>query len=277
MEKIGLLAGTGHLPIEFARAAKAAGYEVCAVALLPETDPGLEAECADFRYINIAKLGGILKHLQKSGVKKVTMLGKVTKELLMNGRHELPDFKMVTFLATLPNRKDDTIMLGFVRELNKAGIEVLDQTVLIRLLMPETGCLTKRKPTADEEKDIAFGLRMAKELGRLDVGQTVVVKGLAVMALEAIEGTDACIARGGELARGGLINHRRERENMERNVRDAFFAIYAIERTLPRCRPTISRWKGFYMANTDKWYYAYVIEGDTIKVVDACHAQNMHE
>ena len=208
MEKIGLLAGTGHLPIEFARAAKAAGYEVCAVALLPETDPGLEAECADFRYINIAKLGGILKHLQKSGVKKVTMLGKVTKELLMNGKHELPDFKMVTFLATLPNRKDDTIMLGFVRELNKAGIEVLDQTVLIRLLMPETGCLTKRtkrKPTADEEKDIAFGLRMAKELGRLDVGQTVVVKGLAVMALEAIEGTDACIARGGELARGGAV------------------------------------------------------------------------
>ena len=112
---------------------------------------------------------------------------------------------MVTFLATLPNRKDDTIMLGFVRELNKAGIEVLDQTVLIRLLMPETGCLTKRKPTADEEKDIAFGLRMAKELGRLDVGQTVVVKGLAVMALEAIEGTDACIARGGELARGGAV------------------------------------------------------------------------
>ena len=189
MEKIGLLAGTGHLPIEFARAAKATGYEVCAVALLPETDSGLEAECADFRYINIAKLGGILKHLQKIGVKKVTMLGKVTKEILMSGKHELPDFKMVTFLATLPNRKDDTIMLGFVRELNKAGIEVLDQTVLIRLLMPETGCLTKRKPTADEEKDIAFGLRMAKELGRLDIGQTVVVKGLAVMALEAIEGT----------------------------------------------------------------------------------------
>ena len=197
MEKIGLLAGTGHLPIEFARAAKAAGYEVCAVALLPETDEGLAAECASFQYINIAKLGGILKHLQKNGVKKVTMLGKVTKELLMNGKHELPDFKMVTFLATLPNRKDDTIMLGFVRELNKAGIEVLDQTVLIRLLMPETGCLTKRKPTKDEEKDIDFGLRMAKELGRLDVGQTVVVKGLAVMALEAIEGTDACIARGG--------------------------------------------------------------------------------
>ena len=205
MEKIGLLAGTGHLPIEFARAAKAAGYEVCAVALLPETDESLAAECASFQYINIAKLGGILKHLQKNGVKKVTMLGKVTKELLMNGKHELPDFKMVTFLATLPNRKDDTIMLGFVRELNKAGIEVLDQTVLIRLLMPETGCLTKRKPTKDEEKDIDFGLRMAKELGRLDVGQTVVVKGLAVMALEAIEGTDACIARGGALARGGAV------------------------------------------------------------------------
>ena len=165
MEKIGLLAGTGHLPIEFARAAKAAGYEVCAVALLPETDPGLEAECADFRYINIAKLGGILNHLQKSGVKKVTMLGKVTKELLMNGKHELPDFKMVTFLATLPNRKDDTIMLGFVRELNKAGIEVLDQTVLIRLLMPETGCLTKRKPPPRRKRISPSASAWRKNLG----------------------------------------------------------------------------------------------------------------
>ena len=205
MERIGLLAGVGHLPVEFARAARAEGYEVYAVALLPETDEGLRAECAGWQYINIAKLGGILKFLQKNDIHKVTMLGKVTKELLMNGRHELPDFKMVTFLATLPNRKDDTIMLGFVRELNKAGIEALDQTELIRILMPETGCLTKRKPTAEEEKDIAFGFRMAKELGRLDVGQTAVVKGLAVMALEAIEGTDACIARGGELARGGAV------------------------------------------------------------------------
>ncbi len=205
MERIGLLAGAGHLPLEFARAAKAAGYEVCAVGLLPETDEGLAAECAEYQYINIAKLGGILKYLKKHDIRKVTMLGKVTKELLMNGKHELPDFKMVTFLAMLPNRKDDTIMLGFVRELNKEGIEVLDQTILIRLLMPETGCLTKRRPTADEEKDIAFGLHMAKELGRLDVGQTVVVKGLAVMALEAIEGTDACIARGGALARGGAV------------------------------------------------------------------------
>ena len=66
-------------------------------------------------------------------------------------------------------------------------------------------------------------------------------------------------------------------EDVERNVRDAFFAIYAIERVLPRRQPTISRWAGYYMANTDKWYYAYTIEGDMIKVVDACHAQNMHE
>ena len=205
MEKIGLLAGTGHLPVEFARAARAEGYEVHGVALLPETDEGLSAECAGFKYINIAKLGGILSHLKKCGIKKVTMLGKVTKEILMSGKHELPDFKMITFLATLPDRKDDTIMLGFVRELNKAGIEVLDQTILIKLLMPQVGVLTRRKPTAEELEDIKFGFSMAKELGRLDVGQTVVVKGRAVMALEAIEGTDACIARGGALARGGAV------------------------------------------------------------------------
>ena len=66
-------------------------------------------------------------------------------------------------------------------------------------------------------------------------------------------------------------------EDMERNVRDAFFAIYAIERSLPRRKPTLSRWAGYHMANTDKWYYAYIIEGDTIKVIDACHAKNIHE
>lgn len=76
---------------------------------------------------------------------------------------------------------------------------------------------------------------------------------------------------------GNKYHHTYSFEDMERNVRDAFFGIYAIERSLPRRRPTISRWKGYHMANTDKWYYAYIIEGDTITVVDVCHAQNMHD
>ena len=123
----------------------------------------------------------------------------------MNGRHELPDWRMVKLLLSLPDHKDDTLMLKFVAELKKEGIELIDQTLLIRPLMPSPGTLTRRAPSENERRDMEFGFRMAKEIGRLDVGQTAVVKGMAVMALEAIEGTDACIKRGGKLARGGAI------------------------------------------------------------------------
>ena len=117
----------------------------------------------------------------------------------------MPDARLMQLILSLPDRKDDTIMMMFVRELAKIGVQAFDQTVLIRKLMPHRGVLTKRQPTEDERQDMEFGLTMARELGRLDVGQTVVVKNRAVMALEAIEGTDACIRRGGELARGGAV------------------------------------------------------------------------
>ncbi len=204
MEKIGLLAGAGKLPVECARAAKALGYDVCAVALLAETDPELADFAADYKEISVAHLDAILSYLKEKEVKKVTMIGKVTKELLFNGKVQ-PDARMLQLIMSLPDRSDDTIMMMFVKELAKAGMEVFDQTVLIRNLMPQRGSITKREPTEDQRKDMEFGFRMAKELGRLDVGQTVVVKNTAVMALEAIEGTDACIRRGGELANGGAV------------------------------------------------------------------------
>ena len=96
-------------------------------------------------------------------------------------------------------------MMAFVRELARAGIQTFDQTKLIRKLMPHRGTITQREPTEQEQRDMEFGFRIAKELGRFDIGQTVVVKNLAVMALEAIEGTDACIERGGKLANGGAV------------------------------------------------------------------------
>ncbi|MBR6710078.1 MAG: UDP-2,3-diacylglucosamine diphosphatase LpxI, partial [Selenomonadaceae bacterium] len=135
---------------------------------------------------------------------KVTMLGKVTKELLFNGKVQ-PDARMLQLLMSLPDRNDDTVMMMFVQELAKAGIQAFDQTALIKALMPQPGTISKREPTDAERADMEFGFKIAKELGRLDIGQTVVVKNQAVMALEAIEGTDACIRRGGELAHGGAV------------------------------------------------------------------------
>lgn len=204
MERVGLLAGIGKLPTECAKAAKMMGIEVYAVALLPDTDPELKDVAADYQEISIAHLDAILNYLKENDIRKVTMLGKVTKELLFNSKVQ-PDPRLLQLIMSLPDRKDDTIMMMFVQELAKAGIQAFDQTALIRALMPQKGVITKKQPSAEEEKDIEFGFRIAKELGALDIGQTVVVKNAAVMALEAIEGTDACIRRGGELSGGGAV------------------------------------------------------------------------
>ena len=204
MERLGILAGVGKLPVECARAAKRKGYEVYAVALLPDTDPAIAQFATDFQKISVVHLDAILNYLTQNQIKYVTMIGKVTKELLFNAA-VMPDARMLQLIMSLPDRSDDTIMMMFVRELAKAGIETFDQTKLIRSLMPGRGTITKREPTSEERQDLEFAMRMAKELGRLDVGQTVVVKNRAVIALEAIEGTDACVLRGGQLAGAGTV------------------------------------------------------------------------
>ena len=204
MEKLGILAGTGKLPVECARAAKQLGYEVYAVGLLEDSDPSIAEFAKDFQFISVAQLDSILGYLKSNQIRKVTMIGKVTKELLFNGAVQ-PDMRMLQLIMSLPDRQDDTIMIAFVRELAKAGIQTFDQTSLVRKLMPHRGTITNREPTEQEHQDMEFGFRIAKELGRLDIGQTVLVKNRAVMALEAIEGTDACIERGGKLSHGGAV------------------------------------------------------------------------
>lgn len=204
MEKLGLLAGAGKLPVECARAARQLGYEVYAVGLLPETDSQLAEIATDFKSISVAQLDAILNYLKENGVRRVTMLGKVTKELLFNGAVK-PDARMLQLIMALPDRSDDTIMMAFVRELAMNGFQAFDQTALIRKLIPRRGTITEREPSAAERQDLEFGFMIAKELGRLDIGQTVVIKNRAVMALEAIEGTDECILRGGKLANGGAV------------------------------------------------------------------------
>ena len=205
METLGLLAGIGHLPVDVAQSAKKLGYKVVAIAVVADTDPELPENADAFYTINVGKVGKILQTLKQHDVKNVTMIGKVTKEVLYKNGVMIPDLTTIRVLASLPDRKDDTIMNAIVKLIEDKGMHVMDQTVLIQPLLPEPGVLTKRKPTEQEWEDMRFGFRMAKELGRLDIGQTVVVKNRAVMALEAIEGTDACILRGGFLGKGGVV------------------------------------------------------------------------
>jgi DUF1009 family protein len=206
MEILGLIAGIGHLPVDVAKSAKSLGYQVVAVAVVPDTDPELPAAVDKFYQIHVGKVGKILDTLKSNGVTSVTMIGKVTKETLYKAGAIIPDLRTIKLLASLPDRKDDTIMNAMVKELEGEGLQVMDQTVLIQAVTTgQPGVLTKRQPTEKELADMEFGFAMAKEIGRLDIGQTVVVKNRALMAVEAIEGTDACILRGGQLGKGGVI------------------------------------------------------------------------
>ena len=204
MEKVGLLAGVGNLPVEFVRAAKQTGHEVIVIAVVDEPAPELALEADVYYTINVAKLDKVIRTMKKEGVTKITMIGKVTKEILFKGL-KFPDLRAIKLLARLRNRKDDTIMLAIVEELAKDGLEVVDQTIYLKPLMPSVGVLTQRTPTEKENDDIRFGFAAAKAIGGMDIGQTVVVKNKAVMAVEAIEGTDSCIRRGGTLGRGHAV------------------------------------------------------------------------
>ncbi|NCU38809.1 LpxI family protein [Candidatus Saccharibacteria bacterium] len=205
METLGLLSGIGHLPVDVAQSAKAMGYRVVAIGVVPGVDQELAASVDAYYDIHIGKLGKIVDTLKKNNVSKVTMIGKVTKEILYSEGAIIPDFRAIKLLASLPDRKDDTIMSAIVKELENEKMQVMDQTLLIQPLLPAPGVLSKRQPTAEELEDIDFGFQVAKEIGRLDIGQTVVVKNKAVMAVEAIEGTDACILRGGTLGKGVIV------------------------------------------------------------------------
>lgn len=205
MAKVGLIAGIGNLPVEFMRAAQHEGYEVVVISVVTNGAPELQAEADAYYQISVFKSDTVIKTFLKEGVTDVTMLGKVTKEHLYKKITTIPDMRTMKLLNRLRNRKDDTIMLAIVDELEKEGLSVADQTKYMRSLMPPVGVMTTRKPTEVEQLDIEFGFTLAKQMGALDIGQTVVVKEQAAMAIEAIEGTDECIKRGGALGREGAV------------------------------------------------------------------------
>lgn len=204
MRTIGLIAGKGDLPRSIAEEAGRNGLRVVAVALDPVADPESLSAAYIVESVNVGKLGKMIAALKKHGVKEAVFAGKVSKELLYKNRIT-PDARAIKLLFTLKDRKDDTIMLAITRELEKEGITLLDTAAFCPGLLSKEGVFTKKKPSSAQWKDIEFGFAAAKEMGRLDIGQTVVVKNRAVMAVEAIEGTDKAIERGGKLAVKGAV------------------------------------------------------------------------
>ncbi|MDI6869809.1 MAG: UDP-2,3-diacylglucosamine diphosphatase LpxI [Bacillota bacterium] len=198
-----ILAGRGALPVEAAREARRRGEAPVVVALVGGTDPGLSAEGGSFHRVPLGELERLLSLLRAEGVVRALLAGKVTKELLF--RDFVPDERMAALLSRVADRDDDTLLLAVVEELAAAGVTVQRQDEYLGHLLAPAGLLSRRAPDEREWADIRYGFARAKEIAGLDLGQTVVVKNLAVLAVEAIEGTDACLRRGGELGRGGSV------------------------------------------------------------------------
>jgi hypothetical protein len=204
VKNIGIIAGTGDIPMIIARDARERGFRGISIALENLASHNLSRVSDEIKWINVGKLGELIDTLKKFDVKEAIMAGKVSKTLLYKSKLT-PDMRAVKLLFSLKDKSDDSILNAITKELEKEGIHVIDTPTFSPHLLTPEGVLTDDPPTMDEWKDIEFGWRIAKEIGRLDIGQTVVVKGQAVMAVEAIEGTDEAILRGGKLSGKGAV------------------------------------------------------------------------
>jgi DUF1009 family protein len=199
--RIGILAGYGRLPITFAIEAGRAGLDVVAIGITPDVDLELGEHVKGLQRLFIGRWQEVLDALHKADVYDLYLLGKVNKGILFSGAPV--DARFIQVVSSVQERNDDNIILAFVADLEAEGFVVREQDRLLPALMPKSGVLAGKQPSEREWGDISFGFRMAKGVAGLDIGQTCVVKGGAVLAVEAIEGTDACIRRGGQLGRGG--------------------------------------------------------------------------
>jgi len=201
---LGLIAGYGSLPHAVATEAQQKGYHIFAVGLEHLADSSLEQIVDDIRIISVGKLGKIISTLKKAGVQEAVLAGKVPKTLLYK-KKIIPDLRAVKVLMSLKDQKDDTILLALTNELENEGIHLLNTTDFTANIMATEGVMTRKKPSKDNMRDAEFGFPIAKRIGGLDIGQTIIVKDRAVMAVEAIEGTDEAIRRGGTLAGEGAV------------------------------------------------------------------------
>lgn len=203
--RIGLLAGCGELPIVFAEAAASLKKEVVVFGVKGHTDRRAEAFAASAHYLDFGSLGDLPKLLKEEKIKRVVMAGGLPKKELYNPSTRL-DPTAQALIGNTSNRGDDHLLRAFELFLRvKCGVRVIDSRSFLKALLAPKGVLTKRAPTEAEWKDLRFGRRIAQAIGKMDIGQTVVVKQGVVLAVEALEGTDNAIRRAGELAKEGAV------------------------------------------------------------------------
>lgn len=203
MEKIGLIAGNRRLPILFAQAAKKRNYYVVAVAIKGDTSFKLKKVVDKIYWIGLSEFRRLFEIFKSEGITRIVMAGQISPRRLFS--KEIDKFAEVkSLLASIEDKKADTIFGAVAERLKESGFELLDSNTFIEDLLPKKGTLTKREPNFSEWEDIYFGLDLAKEIAYLDIGQTVAVKNKAVVAVEALEGTDNLIRRAGRISRRGF-------------------------------------------------------------------------
>ena len=206
MGRIGIIAGNGRFPFLALQGARSLGHDVTVVAVKEEAFADLEQAARDahasFHSVSLGHLGKCIKILRQDGVSQAVMAGQVKHAKIFSGI--VPDLTLLSVLTKLRARNTDALISAVAEVMRQEGIELLDSTVFLGPLLAREGQLTRRAPDEAEQADLAFGYRMADEIAGLDIGQTIVVKDRAVVAVEAMEGTDATIARAGALAGGGV-------------------------------------------------------------------------
>lgn len=199
--RYGLIAGNGRFPFMVAAGARRAGVSLSVAAIREETDPKLEAEVERLTWVGIGQLGKMIRFFKGEGVEKAIMAGQVKHVQIFS--RAVPDARMLKMLLKLPRRNTNSLIGAVADELASEGIDLIDSTYFLQDSLPQPGTLTNRKPNAAERADVEYGLEIAREMAGLDLGQTIVVRGKACVAIEAMEGTDETIRRAGELLRGG--------------------------------------------------------------------------
>jgi len=199
--RYGLIAGNGRFPFMVIEGARRAGVSLSVAAIREETDPSIEQEVERLTWVGIGQLGKMIRFFKGEGVEKAIMAGQVKHVQIFS--RAVPDARMLKLLLKLPRRNTNSLIGGIAAELRSEGIDLIDSTYFLQDYLPIAGTLTHRKPNAAESADIEYGLEIARQMAQLDLGQTIVIRGKACVAIEAMEGTDATIRRAGDILRGG--------------------------------------------------------------------------
>jgi DUF1009 family protein len=200
MSKYGLIAGNGRFPLLALETARKLGDEVVAVGIREEASPEIENFASRCHWISIGELSRLIEILKSEGITEVVMAGQVKHVSIFSSIR--PDWRLFKLLASLGEKNTDALIGGVAKVLAEEGIRLTDSTLLLKPLLAPAGALTKRKPSSDEERDIAYGRRIANTLAGLDVGQSVAICDRACVAIEAMEGTDAMLERAASLSNG---------------------------------------------------------------------------